>query len=51
MQTKIREKVTNGLKTFKVDVASSLPYLLELLSVKESGMEKISMSPEGRRTA
>ena len=46
---KIREKVTNGLRTFKIDVASSLPYLLELLSVKESGMEKIQMSPEGKK--
>ena len=49
--SKIREKVTNGLRTFKLDVASSLPYLLELLSVKDNGMEKISMSPEGRRIA
>ena len=46
---KIREKVTNGLRTFKIDVASSLPYLLELLSVKESGIEKIQMSPEGKK--
>ncbi|HOX14530.1 MAG TPA: adenylate/guanylate cyclase domain-containing protein [Smithellaceae bacterium] len=46
---KIKEKVTNGLKTFKIDVASSLPYLLELLSVKESGIEKIQMSPEGKK--
>jgi class 3 adenylate cyclase/tetratricopeptide (TPR) repeat protein len=47
--SKIREKVTNGLKTFKIDLASSLPYLLELLSVKDSGMEKITMSPEGKK--
>jgi class 3 adenylate cyclase/tetratricopeptide (TPR) repeat protein len=47
--SKIREKVTNGLRTFKLDVASSLPYLLELLSVKDSGMEKIFMSPEGKK--
>jgi len=47
--SKIREKVTNGLRTFKVDVASSLPYLLDILSVKDSGMEKISMSPEGKK--
>ena len=46
---KIREKVTNGLKTFKIDAASSLPYLLELLSVKGSGMDKIAMSPEGKK--
>ena len=46
---KIREKVTNGLKTFKIDGASCLPYLLELLSVKDSGMDKIAMSPEGKK--
>ena len=46
---KIREKVTNGLEIFKIDVASSLPYLLELLSVKDSGMEKIPLSPEGKK--
>jgi class 3 adenylate cyclase/tetratricopeptide (TPR) repeat protein len=46
---KIREKVTNGLEMFKIDVASSLPYLLELLSVKDSGMEKIPLSPEGKK--
>jgi len=47
--SKIREKVTNGLRTFKIDVISSLPYLLDILSVKDSGMEKISMSPEGKK--
>jgi len=47
--SKIKEKVTNGLRTFKIDIASSLPYLLELLSIKDSGMEKISMSPEGKK--
>jgi class 3 adenylate cyclase/tetratricopeptide (TPR) repeat protein len=45
----IREKVTAGLKVLKVDEASTLPYLLELLSVKESGIEKIPMSPEARK--
>jgi class 3 adenylate cyclase/tetratricopeptide (TPR) repeat protein len=49
IDSKIREKVTNGLRMFKVDVDSSLPYLLELLSIKDSGMEKISMSPEGKK--
>ena len=49
VDSKIREKVTDGLRIFKVDVDSSLPYLLELLSIKDSGMEKISMSPEGRK--
>ena len=45
----IREKVSRGLQTLKVDEASTLPYLLDLLSVKESGIEKIPMSPESRK--
>ena len=45
----IRQKVVTGLKTLKVDEASTLPYLLELLSVKDSGIDKISMSPETRK--
>ncbi|NIS62909.1 MAG: AAA family ATPase, partial [Proteobacteria bacterium] len=45
----IREKVKRGLKTLRADEASTLPYLLELLSVKDSGIDKIPMSPEGRR--
>jgi class 3 adenylate cyclase/tetratricopeptide (TPR) repeat protein len=45
----IREKVTKALQFMKVDEASTLPYLLELLSVKESGIDKIPMSPEARK--
>jgi len=45
----IREKVTGGLQFLKVDVTSTLPYLLELLSVKDSGIDKIPMSPEARK--
>jgi class 3 adenylate cyclase/tetratricopeptide (TPR) repeat protein len=44
-----REKVRNGLKVLGSDEATTLPYLLELLSVKESGIDKIPMSPEGRK--
>jgi class 3 adenylate cyclase/tetratricopeptide (TPR) repeat protein len=46
---KIRDKVIRGLKALKVDEAATLPYLLELLSVKGSGIDQISMSPEGRK--
>ena len=46
---KIKEKVTKGLDTLKVDEVSTLPYLLELLSVKESGIDKVPMSPEARK--
>ena len=45
----IRKKVVTGLEILKVDEASTLPYLLELLSVKESGIDKIPMSPETRK--
>jgi len=44
-----RKKVTRGLQVLGADEASTLPYLLELLSVKESGIDPFSMSPEGRK--
>jgi class 3 adenylate cyclase/tetratricopeptide (TPR) repeat protein len=46
---KIREKVKAGIKIIGVDEAPTLPYLLELLSVKESGIDQIPMSPEARK--
>lgn len=42
-------KVKRGLTILGVDEASTLPYLLELLSVKDSGIDKILMSPEARK--
>ena len=45
----IREKVKRGLKIIGVVEASTLPYLLELLSVKDSGIDKIFMSPAARK--
>ena len=45
----IRKKVKKGLKTLGVDEASTLPYLLELLAVKDSGIDKIPISPEERK--
>jgi class 3 adenylate cyclase len=45
----IGEKVTRGLKILGTDEASILPYILELLSVKESGIEKIPLSPEAKK--
>ncbi|TET66303.1 MAG: hypothetical protein E3J56_14640, partial [Candidatus Aminicenantes bacterium] len=47
--SEVREKVKNQLKVLGTDEASTLPYLLQLLSVKESGIDKIPMSPEGRK--
>jgi predicted ATPase len=45
----IRERVIRGLKVLGVDEASTLPYLIELLSVKDSGIDKILMSPEAKK--
>ena len=47
--SEIRQKVKRQLKILGADEASTLPYLLELLSVKDSGIDKIPMSPEGRK--
>jgi class 3 adenylate cyclase/tetratricopeptide (TPR) repeat protein len=43
----IKNRVKIGLKVLGIDENSTLPYFLELLSVKNSGMDKIMMSPEG----
>ena len=47
--SEIRKKVQRGLKILGADEASKLPYLLELFSVKDSGMDKIPMSPEEKK--
>ncbi|MGD9181241.1 MAG: adenylate/guanylate cyclase domain-containing protein [Desulfobacterales bacterium] len=45
----IREKVKRGLEILGADEAFTLPYLLELLAVKDSGIDEIPMSPEERK--
>ena len=45
----IREKIQKGVKTLGADEGSTLPYLLEVLSVKDSGIEKIPLSPAERK--
>jgi class 3 adenylate cyclase/predicted ATPase len=45
----IREKAKRGLKIIGADEASTLPYLLELFSVKESGIDEIPLSPEAKK--
>jgi tetratricopeptide (TPR) repeat protein len=47
--SEIREKVSQGLKVLDTDIATTLPYLLELLSVTDSGIDKIPISPEARK--
>jgi len=45
----IHKKVRNALRLLKVDSVTTMPYLLDLLSVKDSGIEAIPMSPESRK--
>jgi class 3 adenylate cyclase/tetratricopeptide (TPR) repeat protein len=45
----IREKTKKGLKVLGADETSTLPYLLELLAVKDSGIDKIPMDPEAKK--
>ncbi|MBW1744133.1 MAG: AAA family ATPase [Deltaproteobacteria bacterium] len=45
----IRNKVQRSLEALKAEEATTLPYLLELLGVKDSGIDGIQMSPEGRK--
>ena len=48
-ELKVREKVKKGLAGLGADEASTLPYLLELLSVKDIGFDKIPMTPAIRK--
>jgi tetratricopeptide (TPR) repeat protein len=43
----IRKKVKGSLEILKADEPSTLPYLLELLGVKDSGIDRMQVSPEG----
>ena len=43
----IRKKIEDSLKVLKVEKAKTVPYLLELLGVKDAGIDRMSMSPEG----
>lgn len=45
----INKKVRSGLMELGAKESNALPYILGLLSVKDSGVEKIMMSPEGKR--
>lgn len=47
--SEIKRKVKKGLKILKLDKASTLPYLLDLFSVKEIRIDKIPLSPEARK--
>jgi class 3 adenylate cyclase/tetratricopeptide (TPR) repeat protein len=45
----IREKLKRGLNIIGADEVSTLPYFLELLSVKDSGIDTRTLSPEARK--
>jgi predicted ATPase len=46
----VEGKVKNGLKLLDADEKDTLPYLLELLAVHDSGVDQNTMSPDGLRT-
>ena len=45
----IREKVLSSLHAIRIDEESTLPYLLDLLAVKESGIKQLNITPELKR--
>ena len=45
----IRAKVESGLQILGPMVTSTMPYILELLSVKDSDIDKIPLSPEAKK--
>jgi class 3 adenylate cyclase/tetratricopeptide (TPR) repeat protein len=45
----IRAKVKKGISIVKADEKSTLPFLLELFSLQKSGIDKFSLSPEGKK--
>jgi class 3 adenylate cyclase/predicted ATPase len=47
--SEIKKKVKQGLEMLRVDEASTLPYLLALFSVKDSGIDQIPMSSDERK--
>ncbi|MBW2442368.1 MAG: AAA family ATPase [Deltaproteobacteria bacterium] len=48
-ETEIKEKTSRTLRALGVDEISTMPYLLELLSVEDSGIDAIPMSSEARQ--
>jgi len=46
---RIREKISKGLNYLGIDEQSTAPYFLELLSVKDSGINTLQMSPDAMK--
>jgi len=47
--SQITEKIKKGLRILDVDESLILPYFLELFSVKDSGIDRIALSPEAKK--
>lgn len=45
----ILNKIKQGLKLLQIDEDRTLPYFLELLSVKDSSIKQVILSPEGKK--
>jgi class 3 adenylate cyclase/tetratricopeptide (TPR) repeat protein len=45
----IKEKVLKGLNLLNIDITSTLPLVLSLLGVQDSGLDQMPMSTEGRK--
>jgi len=48
-ESEVKNKVLKGLKDLGADEVSNVPYLLALLSIKDSGFDTIQLSPEARK--
>jgi class 3 adenylate cyclase/tetratricopeptide (TPR) repeat protein len=48
-EPEIRRRLKEGMKALEIDEGPYLPFLLELFSVRDSGIEKIPLSPDARR--
>jgi class 3 adenylate cyclase/tetratricopeptide (TPR) repeat protein len=46
---RIRDKVKRSLKDMGVEEAATLPFVLELLSVRDSGIDALNLTPEARK--
>jgi class 3 adenylate cyclase/tetratricopeptide (TPR) repeat protein len=47
--SEIKRKIERGLEMVGADEAATMPYLLELLSIKDNSINEIPMTPEARK--
>jgi tetratricopeptide (TPR) repeat protein len=48
-ESEIKKKIKNGLEFLNADATMFLPFILELFSVKDSGIDKAFLSPDARK--